>query len=86
MNASVSSESYSEQALEGKFSTMFRERALSGEGAWVRHARVVVALAAQAGVSLDEETLIVCDVHDLQALERMLRQAVEQKRSPAHAA
>jgi hypothetical protein len=39
-----------------------RERALAGESAWSREARITLALAAEAGVALDDETLFACDV------------------------
>ena len=42
-------------------------------GAWSREARAILALAAQAGVRLDEETLLWSDVHDLQMLRLFLR-------------
>jgi hypothetical protein len=42
-------------------------------GAWSREARAILALAAQAGVRLDEETLMWSDVHDLQMLRLFLR-------------
>ncbi len=38
------------------------------EGAWDREARSLIAAAAAHGVTLREEDLIYCDVHDLQAL------------------
>lgn len=44
-------------------------------GAWVREASLALALAAQAGVTLDETTLIYADVRDLLALQQRLRQA-----------
>ena len=43
-------------------------------GAWVREAALALALAAQAGVTLDEATLIYADVRDLLALQQTLRQ------------
>jgi hypothetical protein len=42
-------------------------------GAWSREARAILQLAAQAGVRLDEETLLWSDVHDLQMLRLFLR-------------
>jgi hypothetical protein len=42
-------------------------------GAWSREARAILTLAAQAGVRLDEETLLWSDVHDLQMLRLFLR-------------
>ena len=48
----------------------------SGEGTWNREARRVTLLAAELGVDLDEETLILCDVRDLMALRLWLRRAL----------
>lgn len=42
-------------------------------GAWSREARAILQLAAQAGVRLDEETLLWSDIHDLQMLRLFLR-------------
>ncbi len=42
-------------------------------GAWSREARAILTLAAQAGVRLDEETLLWSDIHDLQMLRLFLR-------------
>jgi hypothetical protein len=47
--------------------------ALELGGAWSREARAILSLAAQAGVRLDEETLLWSDVHDLQMLRLFLR-------------
>jgi hypothetical protein len=85
-NANMQTESSDSQALDGIYSVAFRERALCGGGAWSREARIVVALAAQAGIVLDEETVIVCDVRDLQALQSVLRREVEKPRLPKAAA
>jgi len=41
-------------------------------GAWNREARTILCLAAQAGVRLDEDTLLWSDVHDLQMLRLFL--------------
>lgn len=46
----------------------------AGGGAWTREASLTLALAAQAGVRLDESTLIYSDVRDLMALQRTLRE------------
>lgn len=46
-----------------------------GGGAWMRELSLTLALAAQAHVTLDEQTLIYSDVHDLMALEQRLRAA-----------
>lgn len=43
-------------------------------GAWMREASLALALAAQAHIALDEETLIYSDVRDLMALQQRLRQ------------
>src|SRR4051812_43516783 len=45
----------------------------SDKGTWNREARRVTLLAAELGASLDEETLILCDVRDLMALRRCLQ-------------
>jgi hypothetical protein len=47
--------------------------ALEMGGAWSREARAILSLAAQAGVRLDEDTLLWSDVHDLQMLRLFLR-------------
>jgi hypothetical protein len=47
--------------------------ALELGGAWSREARAILALAAQVGVRLDEETLMWSDIHDLQMLRLFLR-------------
>jgi hypothetical protein len=47
--------------------------AIAMGGAWSREARAILALAAQAGVRLDEETLLWSDIHDLQMLRLFLR-------------
>ncbi len=47
----------------------------AASGAWVREASLALALAAQAGVTLDEATLIYADVRDLLALQQTLRKA-----------
>lgn len=46
----------------------------AGGGAWTREASLTLALAAQAGVRLDEPALIYSDVRDLMALQRTLRE------------
>lgn len=38
-------------------------------GAWSHEARLVMALAATQAITLDENRLILSDIHDLQALE-----------------
>ena len=48
----------------------------SGEGIWNREACRVSLLAAELGVVLDEETLILCDVRDLMALRLGLQRAL----------
>lgn len=68
------------------YSVAFRERAPCGGDAWSREARIVVALAARAGIALDEEALLVCDVRALQALQRVLRYEVGKRRLPKAAA
>ncbi len=50
--------------------------ALRSEGTWGREARRVVMLAAELGVPLDAETLIVSDVRDLMALRLRLGRAL----------
>ncbi|HZC04976.1 MAG TPA: hypothetical protein VE338_04985 [Ktedonobacterales bacterium] len=45
----------------------------AGGGAWIREASRTLALAAQANVHLDDETLIYSDVRDLMALQWRLR-------------
>lgn len=52
------------------------EEWIPGGDAWSREARIVFRLAAEAGIHLDEERLSYGDVHDLQALERCLWQAM----------
>jgi hypothetical protein len=47
----------------------------AGGGAWTREASLALALAAQAGIYLDEGTLIYSDVRDLMALQQRLRAA-----------
>jgi hypothetical protein len=55
----------------------------SGEGTWNREARRVTLLAAELGVVLDKETLILCDVRDLMALRLGLQRALaEEARRP----
>src|SRR5919204_6809065 len=48
----------------------------SGEGTWNREARRVTLLAAELGVVLDNDTLILCDVRDLMALRLGLQRAL----------
>ena len=55
------------------YTSRFMTEALTGGGAWRREARAVVALAAQLGLMLDEQMLIVSDVRDLQALALRLQ-------------
>lgn len=50
-----------------------------GGGAWIREASRTLALAAQAHVRLDEETLIYSDVRDLMALQWRLRAQAERR-------
>lgn len=45
-----------------------------GGGAWMREASLTLALAAQANIRLDEQTMIYSDVRDLLALQAQLRQ------------
>jgi hypothetical protein len=47
--------------------------ALDLGSAWSREAKAILQLAAQAGVRLDEETLLWSDIHDLQMLRLFLR-------------
>jgi hypothetical protein len=68
----VSIETHSDRAPEEFYSATFRERALSGNGAWSREARSLIELAAREGIMFEEEMLVVCDVRDLQALRRRL--------------
>ncbi len=78
MNMPVQTESAcgDEQVPNGAYSPSFRECALYAGGAGSRQARIAVALAARAGIALDEETLLVLDVRDLQALQLRLRRVV----------
>ena len=48
----------------------------SGEGTWNREARRVTLLAAELGIVLDKEMLILCDVRDLMALHLGLQRAL----------
>ena len=48
----------------------------SGEGTWNREARRVTLLAAELGVVLDREMLILCDVRELMALRFGLQRAL----------
>ncbi len=82
MNMPVQAESEcgDEQVSNGAYSASFRECALYAGGAWSRQARIAVALAARAGIALDEETLLVLDVRDLQALQLRLRRVVMKPR------
>ena len=57
---------------ERTYTAAFLETLTSGCGAWGREARVVIALAAQTGIALDEQTLIWSDVRDLQTLRARL--------------
>jgi hypothetical protein len=50
------------------YTPVFMTEVITGGGAWRREARVVLALAAQQGLVLDEQALIFSDVRDLQAL------------------
>lgn len=45
----------------------------TGEGTWAREARRVAALAAELGVALDSETLLLSDVRDLARLRLRLQ-------------
>lgn len=56
---------------------------LAAGDAWTREARIVLDLAAHLGVTLDEETLLLSDVRDLQALQHRLR-SQRQPRGRAH--
>ena len=63
------------QPAEMAFSPEFTVAlARAGGGAWMRELSLTLALAAQAGVSLDEATLVYSDVRDLMALQRALRE------------
>ncbi|WIG60692.1 MAG: hypothetical protein OJF49_003440 [Ktedonobacterales bacterium] len=57
---------------ERTYTAAFLTALTSGCGAWGREARVVIALAAQTGIALDEQTLVWSDVRDLQALRARL--------------
>ena len=48
----------------------------SGKGTWNREARRVTLLAAELGVVLDNEALILCDVRDLMSLRLCLQRAL----------
>src|SRR5437763_6904700 len=52
---------------------------LSGEGTWNREARRVALLAAELGVVLNKETLILCDVRDLMSLRLCLQRALSRE-------
>jgi hypothetical protein len=62
------------------YSAPFRKRELCARGAWSREACIAVALAARVGITLDEESLIICDVRDLQALQGALQLKAEKRR------
>lgn len=46
---------------------------------WEREAQRVALLAGEAGVALDEEALILCDVRELMALSVRLRRLCERQ-------
>jgi hypothetical protein len=59
MHATVSTQSYTERVFEMPYSAAFRRHALTGEGVWSLEACLLVALAARAGIALEEELLMV---------------------------
>lgn len=56
-----------------------RER-FTGTGIWEREARWVALLAAELDMTLDEQTLLYCDVRDLMTLRRRLQRALRDGR------
>ena len=48
--------------------------AVSGNGAWAREARRLMMAAGERRIALNPESIISCDVRDLQALTMRLRQ------------
>jgi len=52
---------------------------ISGDGAWYREARRLLAAADDLGLVLDDETLIVSDVYDLRAWRLHLQRFVAGK-------
>jgi hypothetical protein len=50
-----------------------------GGGTWNEEARRVRLLAAEVGVALDEETLILYDIRDLMSLHLRLRSALQSR-------
>jgi hypothetical protein len=69
-------DSYHGRSTEAEpYSPEFRA-ALAQCGAWSAEARTVLALAAQLRITLDENRLKLCDVHDLQALRFALVERV----------
>lgn len=53
-----------------------------GAGAWSREARRVLMLAGELGLTLDAETLILCDVRDLMALRLRLQRTLASSGQP----
>lgn len=51
---------------------------MTGAVAWTREARVLLALAEQRGITLDEQTLMYADVHDLQRWQACVRQRLQE--------
>jgi hypothetical protein len=55
-----------------EYSTAFVAAVAEQGNAWAREARSVMALASEHEVGLNEELLLLSDVHDLQALQSAL--------------
>lgn len=70
-----------QEATDGQYSQAFLD-ALTGGGAWAREARLLVALAAQDRITLDEEQLALSDVRDLQARVTQQRRTARKQRRP----
>jgi hypothetical protein len=54
------------------YSQAFLAEVTRDDSAWSHEARLVIATAARLGIHLDEESLILSDVRDLQALRNAL--------------
>jgi hypothetical protein len=60
--------------------TTVLDRRADATDTWSREARRAALLAAELGVTLDDEALILCDVYDLRSLQTRLRQALAGER------
>lgn len=63
-----------------EYSRAFVAAAARQGGAWSREVRLVIAIASQLGIQLDEDLLALSDVRDLQALRAALTERLWQSK------